>query len=471
MVAAEHGPYVQETDAADAVASLAKALRQLGHEVTVALPRHPGFEAGGLMVARRLTPLTLSGGGEVTVFDGQLPSGVGLTLFDAPVLFDRPGVYGDENGEYADNPKRFSLLCQAATALVHQRAELGKAFDIVHLHDAAAALLPLVSSRSPGPVVPTVLTIHDARHQIEFLRKDAEAQGVAREILDEAPAEDGKLNALRSGLLSADALTTVSPTYARLLASEEHSGPLARAVSGLDKPLVGVVNGVDYAIYNPATDPVLISRYDAEDPSNKGRSKTALLSELELELETDRPLIFAIGKLTPENGFDQLVDSLGAILKNDVALVVAGRGAAAIEKKLESAKERDRDRVAWVPAPDAAAVRRLYAAADFVLIPERYVPCGSVQLIAQRYGALPIARAVGGIADTVVDCDASLSTGTGFLFDTDAELVGAVARALAAYKTAAFPKLVRRVMRRDLGWDRPARRYLQIYRQTIGATA
>jgi starch synthase len=472
MVAAEHGPYVRQTDAADAVASLAKALRQLGHDVTVALPRHPSFEAGGLMVARRLTPLSLPGGGEITVFDVQLPSGVQLSLFDAPVLFDRPGVYGEGDTDYPDNAKRFSLLSQASAALVHQRAELGKAFDIVHLHDCAAALVPLVLRRAPGPVVPTVLTIHDGTRQCIFDRESARAQGVSEELLSDESLLDGeRLNALRAGILGADALTTVSPSYARELARPERSGSLASAIALLEKPIIGVTNGVDYAIHNPATDPILISRYDAEDPSNKGRSKSALLRELELELELERPLFVLFDEPGTERATELVIASLSALLKQDLSLVIAGRAAGAGDKKLETARQKYRERVALVPELDAALTRRLHAAADFVLIPSRHEPCGMVQLVAQRYGAVPIARATGGIVDTVTDCDAALDTGTGFLFDDDAGLIGAVARALAAYRSPGFPRLVRRIMRRDLGWDRPARRYLQIYRQTIGATA
>jgi starch synthase len=472
MVAAEHGPYVRQTDAADAVASLAKALRQLGHDVTVALPRHPGYEAGGLMVARRLTPLSLPGGGEISVFDVQLPSGVQLSLFDAPVLFDRPGVYGEADSEYPDNAKRFSLLSQAAAALVHQRAELGKAFDIVHLHDCAAALVPLALRRSPGPVVPTVLTIHDGTRQCVFDVASARAQGVAEELLSDESLVDGdRLNALRAGVRCADALTTVSPGYARELAQPERSGSLASLISQLEKPLVGVTNGVDYAIHNPATDSALASRYDAENPSNKARSKSALLRELELEIEVERPLFVVFDEPGLNKETELVIASLPALLKQDLTLVIAGRPAAAHDKKLESARQRHRDRFALISELDAQAVRRLHAAADFVLIPSRHEPCGMVQLVAQRYGAVPVARATGGIVDTVTDCDAALETGTGFLFDDDQGLAGAVARALGAYRNAAFSKLVRRIMRRDLGWDRPARRYLQIYRQTIGATA
>ena len=458
--------------AADSIASLAKALRQLGHDVTVALPRYPGFEASGLLVARRLTPLLLPGGGEVTVFDGQLSSGVGLVLFDAPVLYDRPGVYGEGAKDYPDNAKRFGLLCEAAAALVRQRAGQGQAFDMLHLHDWPAALVPVALRRTPGPAVPSVLTIHDVTRQGSFTSKDLEALGVPRELNTAEGVKLGsRVNALKGGVVFADAVTTVSPGYAHEMQTADRAGALGAVLA--EKTIIGISDGIDYAVYNPATDPAIVSRYDAEDTANKGRSKSALLAELGLELEVDRPLVAAVGELSKSAGSDLLVSALPAIMKNDLALVVAGQGQATVAKRLTSAASRYGDRFAFVDAPADTLIHRIYAAADIVLVPSRHEPCGLSQLVAQRYGAAPVARATGGIIDTVVDCDARLETGTGFLFDDDTPeaLLGALGRSLAACVTPAWGELRRRMMRLDLGWDRPARRYLQVFRQTLGATA
>lgn len=468
MVALELSPFVRETEAADAVHSLAKAMRQLGHNVTVAIPRQPGFEESGLLMARRLTPLPLPDGGEVPVLDAQLPSGVQVTLFDAPVLFDRPGVYSENGVDYPDNAKRFTLLSQAAAALVRQRAQQGTAFDIVHLHDAPAALVPLALGRIPGPPVPTVLTIHDAARQGSF--DSDQAEDLLAEIKkDTSLAVDGKPNLLRAGIAHADAVTTVSPTYATELASG--FGDFSRAVAASGKTIVGITQGIDYAVYNPATDAALPSRYDAEDATNKGICKGAVLRELELPIDVTRPLLLIDGPLTPERGGELLVGALAGLLKNDLAIVVASELTPAQAKKLRLLRTRRPDDFALVERPTAAGVRRLYAAADLALMAPRLAPSGQAQLIAQRYGAWPIARAVGGILDTVVDCEAELLTGTGFLFDeeTEASLAGAVARALAAYASPSMPRLRRRVMRLDVGWDRPARRYLTVYRQILGA--
>lgn len=472
MVAAELGPYVRESAAADSIASLGKALRQLGHDVTVALPRYPGFEASGLLVARRLTPLPLPGGGEVTVFDGQLSSGVGLVLFDAPVLYDRPGVYGEDGKDYPDNAKRFGLLSQAAAQLVRQRAQQGQAFDVLQLHDWPAALVPVALRQTPGPAVPSVLTIHDVTRQGSFTQKELGALGVPRELMtDEGVKLGTRVNALKAGVAFADAITTVSPGYAREIQTEERAGALAQVLA--DKTIIGICDGIDYAIQNPATDAAIVSRYDAEDTSNKGRSKSALMKELGLELEVDRPLVAAVGELSRPAGFDLVLAALPTILKNDLTLVVAGHGPLTLAKRFDAAKAKYADRYAFVEGPDDTLLHRIYAAADLVLVPSRHAPCGVSQLVAQRYGAAPVAHATGGIVDTVIDCDAHLETGSGFLFDEDTvqSLSGALGRGLAACGSPAWGELRRRMMRLDVGWDRPARRYLQVFRQTLGATA
>jgi starch synthase len=439
MVAAELAPYARETDAADAVPALSKALRQLGHGVTVALPRYPGFEEHGLFVARRLSPLPVGSSG-ITVFDGQLASGVELVLFDGPGLFDRAGVFADRAGEYSDNDKRFAFLGRAAAALVRQRAEQNKPFAVVHAHDWPGALA--IAELGAG-APPTVLTIHDVRRQ-----------GAA----------------LKAGLAAAGAVTTVSPTYARSFSVAEHvGGSLSASFEALREPVVGISHGIDYAVYNPATDPVLDARYDAEDAGNKARTKGAMLRHLGLELELLRPLVVLAGELSREHGTDLVLDALPELMKYDVALVIAGKGED-FDAALAAARQEYPETFAYVPSLDDATFRRLNAAADIVLAPARYEPASTGPMIAARYGAVPVAHASGGYLDTVVDCDPELETGTGFLFEspTADSLLSAVGRALTAYANeAGFNRLRRRLMRLDSSWDRPARRYLRTYQRLI----
>ncbi len=474
MVSAELSPYARETPAADSVASLTKTLRQVGEDVTLALPRYPGFEAQGLLLARRLSPVVLEDGTEFSVFDGQLPSGARLVLFDAPESFQRSGIFGEEGKEYADNVKRMSLFAQATVTWLRERVREGQGFDVVHLHDFAAAPVAAALSADSGVPIPSVLTIHDVRRQGDFSAREL---AVVRPLSEPGLAEcfklGSRLNLLKAGIQCADMLTTVSATYAEQLRTEELAGALAKVIAERDPPVVGIENGIDFAAYNPATDSALASHYTAEDISNKGRCKTAVIRQAGLELETDRPLVTASGELTREHGFDLVADAAASLLKGYVSLVVAGIPGAGTKRKLAAARKHFPETFAAIESVDDALLRRLVAGADLVICADETQPFYSVPLIAQRYGALPVARAVGSARDTLVDCDAALETGTGFAFRerSGEALLAAVQRGLAAMRSPAWPALRRRVMRRDLGWDRPTRRYLQVYRQAAASRA
>jgi starch synthase len=477
FAATELSPLVKVGGLGDVVAALSKALRQLGHKVTLAMPRFPALERGGLLVARRLTPLTFPMGDgqvEVTVYDGRLGSGVELSLFDAPGLFDREGVYGMGGEDYADNARRFAIFSRATAELVRQRAQSGSPFDVVHVHDWAAALVPVylrelekAASAKPTPVV---LTVHNLAHQGQFPRDIMESIGLAPELFSPDQMEFwGKVNFLKGGLVAATKLTTVSATYAREIQTPEKGHGLEGVLSMRSRDLTGITNGIDYATWNPASDAALVARYDAEDPSNKERCKTAVLRELGFSLAGRGPLVVHVARMVHQKGTDLVIQAIPKLVFAGGTIVLAGDGDPALVARAEEATAAFPDQARFVRAAPEVLVHRLFAGADVVLVPSRFEPCGLVQLYAQRYGALPVANATGGLRDTVVDCDASLETGTGFLFDAPevTELVGATERALAATSSPRWPALRKRVMRLDLGWDRPARRYDQIYRSMI----
>ncbi len=471
LVTAELAPYAQATPAAETVASLAKALRQLGHEVTLAAPRYPGFEAGGLLAARRLTPLVLGGGAEVHVYDAQLASGAKLVLFDAPALFDRAGIYESPDGEeYDDNAQRFGFLARAAAALIVTRSEQGSRFDLVHVHDWASALLPILLNNSPIPPLPSVLTIHDIHRQGSFSVRQAAQMGLPEE-LRETLQWNGGYNVLKGALGFVDALTLPSERVAAQLLDPSISGPLAEALEKNKTPVHGILTGIDYAYFNPATDSWIETRYDAEAPENKGRNRTALVRELGLELEPGRPLLVALGPFDKDGGGEVMAQALPKLARSELSVVVAGRGPTAISKKLAAAAERYPENCVFLESTKEAMEHKLLAAADIVVTAAPRDPSGHSILCAQRYGALPVAFAADAALDAIVDADAELSTGTGILYDTlDADaLVAAVQRALGLVTSPKRGTLVSRIMRRDLGWDRPARRYLHVYRQALAA--
>jgi starch synthase len=279
----------------------------------------------------------------------------------------------------------------------------------------------------------------------------------------------GKVNFLKGGLVAATKLTTVSPTYAREIQTAERGHGLEGVLSLRSHDLTGITNGIDYATWNPASDASLVSRYDAEDPANKERCKTAVLRELGFSLAGRGPLVLHVARMVNQKGTDLVIQAIPKLVFAGATVVLAGDGDPKLVARAEEATSAFPDQARFVRAAPEMLVHRLFAGADVVLVPSRFEPCGLVQLYAQRYGALPVAHATGGLRDTVVDCDASLETGTGFLFDAPdvTELVGATERALAATATPRWPALRKRVMRLDLGWDRPARRYDQIYRGMV----
>lgn len=453
FAATELAPFVKVGGLADVVAALPKALRALGHSVTLVLPRFPAFEEQGLLVARRLTPIQLEIAGrsiDVTVFDGRLASQVDIVLVDAPPVFERASFYGDDSvSEQQGLELRAHVFSGAVVEIARQRAQSGRPFDVIHLNDwpvALAAELLKDAARETAELSSTksVLTIHNAAYH-------------------------GVLRALERGIAAADVVTTVSPTYARELLAPETGHGLEGIWNG--KPPIGILNGVDYSVWNPATDSALATRYDSEDPSGRARCRGALLKELGFSVGTDAPLLAFIGRLVEQKGIDLALDALPRVLRSTDALVAfCGDGDDAIVAALEDARRKYEGRVAFVRAAPERLVHRVFGGADFVMVPSRHEPCGLVQLYAQRYGAPPIAHTTGGLVDTVVDCDASLETGSGFLFadPTGDALASAVLRAVAARTQPAFARLVRRVMRLDRSWDGPARRYESVYRNVTG---
>lgn len=475
FVATELAPYVKSGGLADAIAALGKTLRQLGHKVTVAMPRFPGIEQGGLLVARRLTPLAFDFAGskvEMTVYDGRLASGVELILLDAPGLFDRPGIYADPRSEdaYPDNLLRFSLFSKGVAELARQRANVGTPFDVVHAHDWPTALVPVFlreTARMGGPEIPCLLTIHDLSQQGIFPGKMLPQLGL--DAIEASWLKQGtKINLLQGGIRAASRLSTVSTSYALEIQTDGNGEGLEKVLASRKDDLVGITNGIDYSVWNPATDSVLVARYDAEDASNKERCKTAILRDLELPLEEPRPLVVHLG-MSHKDGTDLVSAAMGRIIRSGGTVIVAGEGDPKLAGTLQRSTAKHAGDAVFIGSPSDALVHRLLAAADIVLVPTRFEPAETMQLRAQRYGALPVGYSTFGLRDTIVDCDAALETGTGILFEkaTAPALVGATQRAMAAVQHPRWPLLRRRIMRLDLGWDRPARRYEQLYRSLL----
>jgi len=475
FVTPELHPYSKVGGLADAAAGLAKALRGLDHRVLVVTPRYEGIDPGAFSLARRLSPLPVAIGEtseNVVVWDARTASGVEVALVEHPAL-TRAGVYGPAGAAaYPDNALRFGILGFAALEIARG---LGRKIQIVHAHDWAScvALHALRHGGDHGMLdgAQGVLTVHNAQHQGVFEKEWVGRLGLGWEGFHAEGFEFwDKLSLLKAGLAAASRVTTVSPTYAKEIQTPAGGCGLDGRFSSLGHPLVGILNGIDPSIWNPATDSALASRYDAEQPSGKILCKSALQAELGLSTGTDAPLVGAVSRLAEQKGLDLLAAAAAFALRQGTQIAVLGQGDRELAHTFEGLAQQFPGRLAFRSEFDEALAHRIYAGSDFFVVPSRFEPCGLAQLYAMRYGAVPIVRRTGGLSDTVVDADVRLTTGTGFVFEAaDADsLQGAIGRAVGAYRDpAGLRALRRRAMRVDLTWERAARMYEQLYRQVI----
>ena len=459
LVASEIAPWVQNTAVADVVASLGKTLKQVGHSVTVVVPFSPAYESGGLLLARRLTPLKIEGHANLTVFDTQLTSGVQLAL-----------IADDSNGN--ETLGKAAIFGRAVAAFIKDRHEIGARTDVVHVHDWFGGLVGPALELQGAPKPPVVLTICDINQQGQISpESDLRAYLGPLDAMPQLSVA-GQYNILAAAMRTASCITTVSDGFAKLIGNSDYSGPLAQVVSELKAPPLGIPGGIDYARYNPAIDPLLAARYDAEDFSQKGTCKTALQRELGLDLDLNCPLFFVpcFSDTGPCGRF--LNQCLPKLLDQPLSLVLAASTTRADTENSTAhrlAQQWPR-RLALMPLDTVAAMHRALSGADFVVLAEQVSPMETNHLLAQRYGAIPVAISSGVFADALVDCDAKLETGNACLFSDESpeDLLGAVARAVTAFNHPEFDRLRRRTMKRDLGWERPTRRMVQVYRQALG---
>ncbi|MDP3273657.1 MAG: glycogen/starch synthase [Deltaproteobacteria bacterium] len=471
FVSPEVAPFVRTSSVADVSASLPKALRSLGHRVHVVTLLHGSPESAGIPLAKRLSTLSIELGQqrvEIERYEARLASGVTVTLLNLPGITDRSTPYG-----HADDHKRFAVLAKGAIALIQSQPERP---DIVHAHDWAAALVPLFLSLAQEKdaslrSIRTVLTAYDAESRGLFDRSTLREINVPERLFSPDELEFyGKVCWLKHGVLKADKVTVPSPTYARELLQPESGRGLEGVFAHRGKDVLGVLHGVDFSVYNPATDPHLIARFDAEGTLPREACRADLAEQAGLPARPEPPVFAYVGPIDAARGMDLLAACAARIIRNDARWVLAGDGDASLVESFEALAKRFPDRVSFRRTYSEAFFHKVLAGADFWIAPARREPGASAHLYAMRYGTIPVARASGAVRDAVVDCDPKLDSGTGFLFsnpDPD-ELFGAIGRALAAFRRKDQLARVRhRAMRRDLSWDRCARQYESLYKSLV----
>jgi starch synthase len=469
FVASELYPLVKTGGLADVAGALTPALRRLGVDVRLLTPGYPAV-LGALADAPSPAEIAfLPGGHRGTLRLGEAPNGVPLYALEAAPLFGRPGnpYLGPDGRDWPDNPLRFAALARAAAALA-RGADPGWRPDIVHGQDWQCGLVPAYLALEGGARPKTITTIHNIAYQGIFPASlTAELQLPAAAFSINGFEYWGSIGFLKAGLYYADRITTVSPTYAQEIREAPGGAGLEGLLAARRDSLAGILNGVDYAVWEPRTDGMLPERYDAERLHLKAIDKAALEREFGLESGADAPLFVVVSRLTGQKGLDLVLAVVDRLVAAGARLAVLGAGDPALEDGFRAAARRYPGRVAARIGYDEGLAHRMQGGGDAILVPSRSEPCGLTQLYGLRYGTLPAVRRTGGLADTVIDADVDAEGGTGFVFDaaTPDALAGAIARASAAFRDGRrWRALQRRAMAQDFSWERSARDYAELYR-------
>lgn len=471
-VAAELYPFVKTGGLGDVVAALPPAIARCGADVRLLLPGFPALTSGLEMdeAGRR------SAGGAVTLRRARIPgSGLPVYLVDSPELFDRPGnpYLGPDGRDWPDNHRRFALLAQAAAALATGDGDAGWRPDLVHAHDWHAALAPAYLRARDCPAA-SVFTIHNLAFQGLFPPERFADLNLPGSFFSVDGVEYyGQVSFMKAGIRFADRITTVSPTYAREIQTPACGFGLEGLLHSRRAHLSGILNGVDYGIWNPETDQSLPRPFGVSDLSGESEARAALRRRLDLSPTPNGPLFGAVTRLTEQKGFDLVLNVLPEIVRTGGQLAILGSGDEALEREFLAAAGRWPEQVAVRLGFDEPLAHAIIGGSDVMMVPSRFEPCGLTQLYALRYGTIPLVHRVGGLADTVADADeAGLADGTatGIVFaePTVPALLGAVRRAFSLHaRPEVWRGLQRQAMQARFGWDDAARRYLDLYRAAL----
>lgn len=477
FVTPECAPFVKTGGLGDVAAALPRALRALGHDVITLIPAYGGMPIDGAVQRVIQVPQTARWP-DAQLLQVEHADGGRFLLLSCPWAFASVrspyGPTGADAAPHAALP--FGLLSHVAATLAIDRSPLDWRADIVHANDWPCGLAPLYlhHARRAGhaPTARSVMTIHNLAFQGVFPMSAADLLDVPEAYRGMGGAEFwGQLSMLKAGLQLADALTTVSPTYAQEIQQPALGFGLDGVLRSRAEHLHGLLNGIDTSVWNPRSDPLIATNYSADDIAAKARNRSALRQRVGLA-ETDRPLLGLVGRLTQQKGVDLVVAGAPRLLAQGAQLVVLGKGDPELEASLLQLAQAYPQQVHVTLGFDEALAHQIEAGADCFLMPSRFEPCGLNQMYSQAYGTPPVVTATGGLADTVTDVAASPTTGTGFVMPqaTQAAFDAALNAVMELWgQPQAWQALQRRGMQQDFGWDHAAQQYVALYEALLEA--
>jgi starch synthase len=474
FAASEAAPFAKTGGLADVAGSLPPAIAALGHDVRVVIPRY-----------RQIDPVTYDCKQAATLYvplgtwkercdvlESGRGKGVTVYFINKDIFYDRPELYGTPQADYPDNAERFVFFSRAIPELCRA---MGFHPDIVHCNDWQTGLVPLFLKRfyrEHGPLqrTKTIFTVHNLGYQGLFPRTDLRLTGFGWDVFTPEGIEFwGKINFLKAGLVYADRITAVSKTYSREIQTPEYGHGLDGVLVKRAADLSGIVNGIDYRAYDPARDPVIAKPFSATKPAGKAACKQALRRITGLP-GSNKPLIGMVTRLADQKGLDILTAALPEIISLGVQLVILGTGDEKYQNALRDVAASYRNTMRLMLQYNDRLAKNIYAGSDLFLMPSRYEPCGLGQMIALRYGAVPVVRKTGGLIDTVEEWNPGTGRGTGFLFQeySATALVACLRRALAVYgEKKRWNTLVQNGMKQNFSWEQSAKEYVKLYQKAM----
>lgn len=470
ILAAEIAPFAKAGGMADVVGALPKALKEAGHDVRLVMPRYGQVKPERFDLQTVLDAVLVKMGTyqeQVRILQGRIGSEIPVYFIDAPRYFERENIYG-----YTDDGERFILFCRGALEAVRA---LDWSPDVIHCNDWQTGIVPnwmhtIYHDDAFFSSSATVYTIHNLAYQGIFGRRILEVAGVAAggflypQIVELANVVD----IMGRGILFADAVTTVSERYAQEILTPTFGEKLDHLLRSRRDRLFGILNGLDYQEMDPASDHYIRAHFDAHSLEKRVENKLALQERAHLPVRPEVPLLAMISRLADSKGFDLLAQIAQPLLAQGVQLVVLGIGEQQYHELFQSLAARHPEQVAIFLTFNSELAQAIYAGCDMFLMPSRFEPCGLGQLIAMRYGGVPVVRSVGGLADTVQEYDPTSGSGNGFTFTNydPWEFFAAIVRAIELYRFKdAWHMLQQRCMAADHSWHASARRYVEVYRQ------
>ena len=494
FLSTEAVPFAKTGGLGDVCGSLPATLASAGHRVTLILPAFRSIRDSGLPIETTDISVSVEIGGRVVgarLLKSKLPgSQANVYFIDQPQYYDRPGLYGDSNGDYRDNCERFAFFCRAALQVI---SRVSPQVDIVHCNDWQTGLVPAYmayrfESHPWMERARSVMTVHNLAYQGRFWHLDMPLTGLSWDRFTPEGLEFySELNFLKTGILLADMITTVSPTYAKEIQTESHGYGLDAILRGRanetssdgisDGRLRGIINGIDDAVWNPSTDSHLTKTYDIRSRvAGKAANKLSLQHEFSLSPNPDIPMIGLVGRLADQKGWDLVIDVMRWSLEENrpIQWMILGTGEARYHDALSAFASRYGEQVGLRLGFSDSLAHRIEAGADLFLMPSRYEPCGLNQLYSLRYGTVPVVMATGGLVDTVTDLNEETfadGTATGFripIFTAEA-VDQEIGRGLATryHASSTWDAMVETGMSADWSWRKSAQRYQEVYAETL----